>query len=50
MHKKSLSKKKPKEKSLSLHPLKPEEAIKIFLQADPKGYKEWLKKEGLKEC
>lgn len=38
------------DKPISLWPLKPEEAIKIFLQADPKGYKEWLKEKGLKEC
>ena len=47
MPKKQLPKnqKKEKLKPLSLHPLKPEEALSIFMQADPKKYKEWLKKQ-----
>jgi|WetSurMetagenome_2_1015567.scaffolds.fasta_scaffold00534_33 hypothetical protein len=45
---KKQSPKKPKEKRdkpISLYPLKPEEALSIFMQADPKEYKEWLKKQ-----
>lgn len=38
-------KKSKKEKPLSLHPLKPEDALSIFMKVNPKDYKAWLKKQ-----
>jgi hypothetical protein len=43
MDKKKQKKKKKREKPVSLHPLKPEEALSAFIKVNPKGYKEWLK-------
>ncbi len=37
------SEKKPKEKGITLHPLKPEEALSAFMKVDPEKYKEWIK-------
>ena len=39
------TKKSNKEKGISLHPLKPEEALSAFMKVDPKDYKEWLKNQ-----